>query len=300
MGASHRGGKGFPRPAVLASRVRLCRFRHPLGAMVCALLRGLRHGHRVCCGTRHSGVIRGGGLVVWPVIALVTLAMRHTKDLWEGRRHRLAQMQAVGDLRGLWSPWPTACGRGFGAVPGDQLDVGMGLEPRGHGCSRSSCKHVQGAPPLASDEKGAVALAVAPCPVVDAKACRCRPPGQRHPTHTPKQGRATPWGAMARQGASSGSAAEHRPRVGVRRGQSRRRARLYSGATLGSRWAQVWRRHVPGQPRKRRTLTRSARGAVAHGKSARVRRECPWLRSLCWRPAGQVEWAAIIAASRMS
>jgi hypothetical protein len=224
-GASPRGGKGFPRPAVLASHVRLCSFRHPWGAMVWALLRGLCHGPRGCCGTRHSGVIRGGGRVVWPGIALVTLAMRHTKDLWEGRRHRLAPMPAVGDLRGRWRPWPTACGRGCGAVPGDQLAVGMGWEARGHGCSRASCKHVQGAAPLASDEKGAVALAVAPCPGVDAKACRCRPPGQRHPTHTPTQGLATHWGARARPGASAGSAAEHQPRVGVRRGQSRRRAR---------------------------------------------------------------------------
>src|SRR5215510_12298587 len=47
--------------------------------------------------------------------------------------------------------------------------------------------------------------------------------------------------------------------------------RAYSGATLGSRWAKVFRRHVQVQHRKRRTINRSSMGAVAHGKSARVR-----------------------------
>src|SRR5262249_3690324 len=47
--------------------------------------------------------------------------------------------------------------------------------------------------------------------------------------------------------------------------------RAYSGATLGSRSAKVLRRHVQVQHRKRRTMKRSSRGAVAQGKSAKVR-----------------------------
>src|SRR5215470_20430010 len=47
--------------------------------------------------------------------------------------------------------------------------------------------------------------------------------------------------------------------------------RAYSGATLGSRSAKVFRRHVQVQQRKRRTIKRNSIGAVAHGKSARVR-----------------------------
>src|SRR5215475_6871567 len=47
--------------------------------------------------------------------------------------------------------------------------------------------------------------------------------------------------------------------------------RAYSGTTLGSRSAKVWRRHVQVQQRKRRTIKRNSMGAVAHGKSASAR-----------------------------
>src|SRR4029453_16791930 len=48
--------------------------------------------------------------------------------------------------------------------------------------------------------------------------------------------------------------------------------RAYSGATLGSRSAKVFRRHVQVQQRKRRTIKRNSMDAVAQGKSASVRR----------------------------
>jgi hypothetical protein len=44
--------------------------------------------------------------------------------------------------------------------------------------------------------------------------------------------------------------------------------RAYSGATFGSRSAQVWRRQVQVRRRKRRTMKRSSMGAV--GQGARV------------------------------
>lgn len=74
--------------------------------------------------------------------------------------------------------------------------------------------------------------------------------------------------------------------------------RASSGATVGSRAAQVWRRHVQGPQRQRRTMTRRARGAVAHGPSARGRRECPGMRGVGWRQAGQGELVESMAATR--
>jgi hypothetical protein len=78
----------------------------------------------------------GGWFVVREVIELVNLAMMPMKDLLEGRGQILEQVKSVGDLRGFGSPLPNARRIGFGAVPGDDRDVGMGLEPCGHGFSR--------------------------------------------------------------------------------------------------------------------------------------------------------------------
>ena len=101
--------------------MRLCIFRHPFGAIVCDLLLGFGHGNGCSVGTVTKSVILGGWLVVRHVIALVNLSMMRTEDLLEGRRQILQEMKAVGDLGGLWSPLPNACGIGFGAVPGHDL-----------------------------------------------------------------------------------------------------------------------------------------------------------------------------------
>jgi hypothetical protein len=135
-------------------------------------------------------------------------------------------VKSVGDLRGLWSPLPNACGIGFGSVPGNNRDVGMGLEPRGHGFSRSIFKHVNGATPLKIDNDGAVAITFTPRPVVDSNDFRFRALRQTQAAHTSKEGIATPWETVARQVPSSGSAAEDQPCVGLRGGQSRCRARI--------------------------------------------------------------------------
>jgi hypothetical protein len=88
---------------------------------------------------------------------------------------------------------PNASGIGFGAVTGNNLDVGMGLEPRGHGLSRSIFQQVKGTTLLEIDNDGAVAIAFAPCPVVQSDDFRFWPLGQRHATHASKEGVATPW-----------------------------------------------------------------------------------------------------------
>jgi hypothetical protein len=141
------------------------------------------------------------------VIELVELSMMGAKDLLEGRCQILEQMKAVGNLRGCGGPLPNACGIGFGAVPDDNRDVGMGVKPRGHGFGRPILEDVNGAPPLEIDNEGAVTMAFAPRPVVDANDGRFSPPGQRHTTHTPKQGVTTPWEPMARQVPRAGSTA---------------------------------------------------------------------------------------------
>ena len=131
--------------------------------------------------------------MVRQMIALVNLAMMRTEDLLQGRRHMLEEVQSVGDLGGLGSALPHACGRGFGSVPSHALDVGMGLKPRGHSLSRSIFQHIHGAPPLEIDDAGAVAMTFAPRPIVQSDDCRFWPFGQRHAAHTPKEGVTTPW-----------------------------------------------------------------------------------------------------------
>src|SRR5262247_2894942 len=131
--------------------------------------------------------------MVRQVIELVNLAMMHTEDLLKSRRQILEEVKSVGDLSGLWSPLPNACGIGFGSVTSHDLDIGMGLEPRGHGLSGSIFQQVKGAPPLELDNDGAVAMAFAPRPIVQADDCRFWPLRQRHAAHASKEGVATAW-----------------------------------------------------------------------------------------------------------
>jgi hypothetical protein len=231
---------------------------------VWALRLGLRHGTRGVRGTRQAVGIRGGGLVVCPVMALVKRAMRPMKARLEGRRHMREQRQAVGDLRGVWRALPTACGLGVCAVPGDHRDVGRGWKPRGHGCSRSLCKHINGATPLASDQEGAGALAFPPRPVVAAHACRCRALRQPPAAHTAQEGLATTWETVARPVPRAGSAAADQPRVGWRGGASRGRARIK-------------RRHGRESCGTGLATTRAGTtAAAAHDDTPREGRRRPW------------------------
>jgi hypothetical protein len=74
------------------------------------------------------------------VIALGNLSVMHAKDLLEGRCQILQEMKSVGNLGGIGSPLPNACGISFGSITSDNRDVGMRLKPRGHGFSRSILK----------------------------------------------------------------------------------------------------------------------------------------------------------------
>jgi hypothetical protein len=122
------------------------------------------------------------------------------------------------DCTGTPSSLPNAGGIGFGAVTGDNLDGGMGVKPRSHGFRRAIFQHVNGTAPLEIDNDGAVAMAFAPCPIIHPNDFRFWPPWQRHATHTPQEGVATPWDPMTRQVPRAGSAAEGQARVGLSRG----------------------------------------------------------------------------------
>src|SRR5262245_51342972 len=138
-------------------------------------------------------------LVVLYVIALVKLSMMRAEDLLEGCRQILQEMKSVGNLGGLWRPLPNACGIGFGAVTGHNRDVGMGLEPRGHGFSCPILRYVNGTTPLEIDDDGAVAMTFTPGPVIDANNLWRRPFGHRHAAHTPQERIATHRYTVARQ-----------------------------------------------------------------------------------------------------
>ena len=126
----------------------LCICRPPFGSVLRDLLLGCGHGSRAVRQSRNRVGLLGGWLMVRHVIELVNFSMMRTEDLLEGGRHILQEVKAVGDLRGLWSPLPHARGRGFGSVPGANRAVGVGLEPRGHSCSRPICKHVERTTPV--------------------------------------------------------------------------------------------------------------------------------------------------------
>jgi hypothetical protein len=130
--------------------------------------------------------------MVRQVIALVKLAMMRTEDLLKGRRPILGEVQSVGDLSGFGGSLPHAGGIGCGAVTGDDRDVGMGLKPRGHGFSRAIFQHINGTTPLEIDHDGAVALALAPRPLIPPNDFRCWPLGQRHAAHASQEGIAAP------------------------------------------------------------------------------------------------------------
>lgn len=190
----------------------------------------------MCCWAFVSGTDGSGGnhgrvgiLCGWlsgrEVIALVNLPVMRTADRVQGRRHICEEVKAVSDLGGLGSALPNACGVGFGAVPRHDLDAGMGVKPRGHRLSRSICQHIKGAPPVEIDDDGAVALALAPRPIIHPNNFRGWPIGPSHAAHTPQEGVATPWYSMARQVSRTGRATEGQSRVGLHRGDSRRRAR---------------------------------------------------------------------------
>ena len=77
---------------------------------------------------------------MWHVIELVDLLVMRVEHLLESCRQILQEVKPVSDLGRIGSPLPNAGSIGFGSVTGDNLDVGMVLEPGGNGFGRSILK----------------------------------------------------------------------------------------------------------------------------------------------------------------
>ena len=90
------------------------------------------------------------------------------EQAFDGLADVLQQVPSIGDLLGLGRCFGGGLGVGRRAVAADQLDAGMGLEPRLDGRGVAVGQEVDDLAGLEVDDDGAVALSLAPGPVVDA------------------------------------------------------------------------------------------------------------------------------------
>jgi hypothetical protein len=185
-GASNMCCEGFQRPSLGIEGPNLFIFGHSSGPIVLDLLLGAGRGTRWCDGDRHGTVITGQPLVLCHWLSMCNVPMRSAEARLEGRRQVLQARQSVGDLGRLWSTLTHPCARGFCAVTGHHLDFGMGLEPRGTGCSRPILTQVDGTAAFEIHDDRAVAMAFAPRPIINANDMRRCPVGQRETPHAPQ------------------------------------------------------------------------------------------------------------------
>jgi hypothetical protein len=169
------------------------------------LLLGSGRQNRWRQGDRYGAVILCPCLVYF--IEFFNLAMMSAEDLVEGRRHILQEMKSVGDLGGLWSSLPNACGIGFCSVTGDYVDIGMVLEPRSNGFRRPILKQVDGTTAFEIHDDRAVAMAFAPRPIIDANDVRLCLLRQSDTPHAPQQRSAAHWCTLTCQMSSPSGAA---------------------------------------------------------------------------------------------
>jgi len=91
----------------------------------------------------------------------------------EGGLQRLGQVlqevEAVGDLHRLGRAAPDAVGVGAGAIAGDHRDAGVLAQPRRQGARLAVGQQRHRPPPLQVDQHGAVAVALAQGPIIDAE-----------------------------------------------------------------------------------------------------------------------------------
>src|SRR5712691_6137938 len=130
------------------------------------------------------------------------------ENLFESGRHVLHHMEAVRNLHRIGCPLPNTGCRRVRAVTGHHVDFGMRLEPIRHRVGQAVLEHVNGAAALEIDHDGAVAMAFAPGPVVNANDV-WRWIGWRGQTsHPPEYGVATARHALAGQLPGTGRAPE--------------------------------------------------------------------------------------------
>lgn len=95
------------------------------------------------------------------------------EDLPQGVGHVVQEVPAICDLDGGGRSLADTIGVGAGTVTGDDLDAGMGFQPCGNGVGLTVGQKVNRAVALEIDKEGAVTLAAAPSPVVDADDTWC-------------------------------------------------------------------------------------------------------------------------------
>ncbi len=76
-------------------------------------------------------------------------------------------MPTIGDLDSVGRALPHAIGVGAAAVVGDDFDTGVGIRPRRQGLGLAVRRQVEHAGPLEVDERGPIAVAAPPRPVID-------------------------------------------------------------------------------------------------------------------------------------
>ncbi len=117
-------------------------------------------------------------------------------------------MEAVGNLHRLWCPLPNAGCIRFRAVTGHHVDLGMHLEPVRHRVGQAVLQHVNGAAALQIDHDGAVVVAFAPGPIVDANDMRRWIGWRGQTSHPPEHGVTTARQSLPGQLPGTGSAPE--------------------------------------------------------------------------------------------
>jgi hypothetical protein len=90
------------------------------------------------------------------------------EDLAQGIDQIVQEVPAICDLDGGGHSLADTIGVGAGTITSDDLDARMGFHPCGNSVALAVGQQVDGTVALEIDQNGAVALAAAPSPVVDA------------------------------------------------------------------------------------------------------------------------------------
>ncbi|WSU65580.1 hypothetical protein OG596_08835 [Streptomyces sp. NBC_01102] len=132
----------------------------------------VEHAVRFCRWLRFSGLVRG-------LVGCAEAAVVAGDGLLHGLGEVVPQVPGVGDLDGLRGGFPGGFRVGGGAVPADDLDLGVVGQPAGHRCGLAAGQHVDGPAGLQVDKQRGVGVSLEQGEVVDAQYPDGRRFGQR-------------------------------------------------------------------------------------------------------------------------